>query len=142
MAGNGDRDVICSARARDCANGFGQSDFSSDLRVRGGATRRDFAQRLPDPLLKGSSTHVQGEVEPQIGSFHKTDHLCDQLLIFGVATNETSLGEPVLQILRERVGIISDQDRYDALLLSRQLCSGSGSSPAGSSPARRIARSN
>jgi hypothetical protein len=114
VAGNRHRQRIGGAGPRDRTHRLGRTDAPGDLRVTDGLPRRHIAQRLPDALLKGCSTHIQRQIQALLRHFHQTDHLGHQLLKPGVPANQHGLREPVLHIAHQRIRIVSQQDGADA----------------------------
>src|SRR6185312_11330155 len=79
------------------------------------------AQRPPHALLERGAAHVQRQVQPDRRSLDETDHLGHQLLVVSVAADQPGLRKTILQIARQRVGIVAKQDRaYAAFALRDQ----------------------
>ena len=95
------------------------TDAMCDLRITHRLARRDFAQRLPYALLERSATHIERQVESQGRGFDKAHHLGDHLLELGIASDQMRAREPILQIARQRIRIVADQNRAHATLARR-----------------------
>lgn len=116
MAGNGHGNGVRRAGLRHGAHGLGSTDAPGDLRVARGRARRDFAQRTPDAFLERRSLHIQRQVQADRWRFDQPHHLGDPVFEFTVAPDDLGLGELVLQVAHQPLGVIAQQDRADAAL--------------------------
>src|SRR5690606_21220221 len=116
VAGDGDGELVGGAGAGDRAYRARLADAPRDLRVGRLAAGRDLAQRAPHPFLEGGAAHVQRQVEADARRFDEADHGGDHALVVRVAAHQFGLGEAVLQVARERIRIVAEQDRAHALV--------------------------
>src|SRR5208282_6842508 len=80
-----DRQRVGGAGLSDRAHGPRTADRFSDLGVSGRPTRRDGAERLPDPLLESGAADVKWKVQALAGRLHQADDLRDRPLERGLA---------------------------------------------------------
>src|SRR5207245_5327117 len=97
-------------------HGLRRADARGDLRIRRRGAGGDLAQRLPHALLERGAAHVQRQVEAERGRLDEADHLRDQPLEVAVTADQPRLGKSVLELTRQRVRIVAEQDRADAAL--------------------------
>jgi hypothetical protein len=96
VARDGDRQEI--GRARRCyrPHRLRFSDPPRDVGVARGRAGRNFAERLPNPLLERGPPHIQRHIEADAGRFDQADHLRDKFLETRVAADQRCLRKPVL----------------------------------------------
>src|SRR5688500_2747458 len=105
MTGNRHGDGIGGASSGHRPNCFRRTDTLRYFSVARGRAGRNFAQSFPDPLLKGSATHIERKVQTELRCFHKSNHLSNDALKLSIATYQLRFGETVLKVLDEFVGI-------------------------------------
>ena len=76
----------------------------------------NLAQRLPDALLERGAAHVQRQIQAEPRRLDQADHLRHELFEAAVAADQLGARESILQIARQRVRIVAEQDRADAPL--------------------------
>ena len=116
MAGNGNSEFVRRACFGDGTRRFRRSDAPSDFGVANRRADGDFAQHLPYALLEGRAANVEREIEANRRRFNEADNLRDKGLIVAIGANETRFRKTILQIANERVRIIPEEDRRNALL--------------------------
>ena len=116
MAGNGDGEIVRRARAGDGAHRLRRSDAPRDLGVGDRLADRNLLQRLPDTLLEGGAADVERKIQADPRRLNEADDPRDESLIVAIGANETRFRKAILKIADELVGIVSEQDRGDALL--------------------------
>ena len=116
VAGNGHRDRVGRARPRHRPHRPRRADARGDLRVGRRGSRGNLAQRLPHALLERRATHVQRQVEAQRRRLDEAHHLRDEPLEVALAADQPGLREPVLEVARQGVRVVAEQDRADAAL--------------------------
>jgi hypothetical protein len=116
MAGNGDSEIVCGARAGDGARRFRRSDAPGDFGVGDSVAGRNVLERLPHALLEGCAADVEREMQSDARHLNKADNLCNQGLVIAIGADETCFRKAILDITNEFFGIVAEQDRCDALL--------------------------
>ena len=114
---NGDR--IGAAGLRYRAHGLRRADLFCHLRIACSGAGRNFTQGLPDPLLEGAPTQVEWKIEAGLGRFDKANDPGDPPREIGIACGQTCAWEARLEIARQRIGIIAEQDGTDPRLARR-----------------------
>src|SRR5690606_5341389 len=99
-----------AARLRDRAHRLWRTNASCDIRVARGLARGDFAQRFPHAPLERGAADVERKIEPDAWCVDEADDLCDEPFERRITTDERCVREPVLQITRERIGVVAEQD--------------------------------
>ena len=87
------------------------ADLPGKLTIADRCAWRDVAKSLPDALLEGRSTHMQGQTQAAIRLLDEPDDRRDETIESLVAGHEVRAGKPILQVVDERVGIIAEQNR-------------------------------
>lgn len=119
MAGNGDGNGIGGTGTRDGPHGLWCTDPIRNVGVAGGAAGRNGLQCLPYALLESGAANIEGKVESDGGCFNKSDHLGDDVFKTQVTTNERGLGEAVLEIVCQCIGIIAHENGANAAFTLR-----------------------
>ena len=117
MAGNGDGNIVRGAGTGDRAYRLRGADTPRDLGIGNGLADGNLLQRPPHPLLEGGAADVERKVQADTGRLDEADDPRDQSLIVAIGANEAGVRETILKIADELVGIVSQQDRGDTLLL-------------------------
>src|SRR6187397_799716 len=115
MTGNGDREVVRRARASDSAHRLRHPDAACDFGVGHGLADRNLLQRLPDALLESGAANVEREIQTDPRRLDETHNACNEALVVAVGADETRPRKTILEIANEPLGIVSEQNRGDAL---------------------------
>src|SRR4051794_126200 len=110
MARNGHGQSIGRTRTGHGAHGLWRSDSARKLGIADGAPHRDPAERPPAALLKGSSSQIERQVEPQAGRLDHADDTGHDPLERGVAADQMRARKAILQIARKPVWIVAEQN--------------------------------
>ena len=115
VAGDRDRDPVRRAGLSDRAHGLRPADAPRDLGIARGRSARDLAQRLPDALLERGAAHVERQIEPLRRRLDEADHPRDHPLEALIAADQPGLRKAILKAAHERVRVVAELDRADAL---------------------------
>ena len=77
------------------------------------------SRRACHPLLEGGAADVQGQVEAERRRFDEADDLGHQALEVRVAADQLGLGELVLQVAYQGIGVVAQEDGADPALALR-----------------------
>src|SRR5205085_8530757 len=97
----------------------GLADAGCDLRITDRLAGRYFTKRPPYPFLERGALDVQRQVQAERGCFYEADDLRHKLLKVTIAADQRGVAELVLQVPRQLVGILAEQDGADAALALR-----------------------
>src|SRR5580698_7371850 len=120
MARNRKGEIVDGTSIRNSANGSRRTYCTSQSRIGCGLPNRQFAYRLPNPLLEGGSPNVQIEIEIPMRGVNVLCHLCREIFGSLVVANQVCIGESLPKIFYYGCRILSDQYRYDTLFARRR----------------------
>ncbi len=119
MARDRHRKPVGAAGQRDGAHRGGGADGAGDVGIGRGRAQRDRPERRPDPLLEGGAADIEGQVETASRDLDEADHLRDPFGEGGIARRQRGTGKTLPELLRQRFGLVAEQDRTDSPLARR-----------------------
>lgn len=114
VAGDRHREGVRCAGPSYCPRSVRGADPCGDLGVARRRARRDRAQRLPDPLLKGGAADVQGQVQAGARRLDEADHPRHDPFEVSISAHQRGAWKAVLEILHQIPGVVTEEDRAHA----------------------------
>src|SRR5581483_4996762 len=114
MAGNGNRDPVRCAGARDGASCLRGSDCLGDLCVACRRARRDTAQRLPHAMLKGRPADIEREVETKARILDEADYFGRKPFEIAIASVESGARKLFREIALEALRLVAEENGADS----------------------------
>ena len=116
MARNRHRNRIRRTRPGHAPHRARGTDAARNVRVAGGGTRRNIAQRLPDALLERGPPDIERKIETEPWSLDQPDHCRDIPFEVPVAAGQSCLRKSILEFLKEGIRVVAQKDRAHACL--------------------------